>query len=51
MNTCQAGDCRRERVRDALYCRDHLREAWGRREPEWMKRKREVGLPAKELVW
>jgi hypothetical protein len=50
--TCRIAWCTRERVRDALYCRDHLRDAWLNRlpdpnqQPAWVRR---LALNAKEL--
>lgn len=46
----------------SLFCRAHLNEMWANklerqpdatyapREPEWMRRRRTIGLPAKELI-
>lgn len=51
--------CQRHRVTGALYCSDHLTDAWrhrlpdeenARREPEWIRRMREGKLPPKELA-
>jgi hypothetical protein len=51
---CRIEWCQRERVRDALYCREHLNDAWANRlperEPAWIARMREKGLPAKEMT-
>lgn len=51
---CAVIDCQRERVRDALFCREHLNDAWANRlperEPAWIARMREKGLPAKEMT-
>ena len=51
---CRIEGCRRERVRDALYCREHLNDAWMNRlpdrEPEWLRRMREQGLPSKDYT-
>lgn len=60
MNRCVVENCLRERVADALVCRVHLGDLWGNRlartatgyvaEPEWMRRRRTNGLPAKDLT-
>ena len=57
---CRIEWCLRARVRDALYCSEHLTHAWRNtlptvekaapREPEWLVRMREGKLPAKELA-
>ena len=52
---CRIEGCLRVRVRDALYCAVHLNDAWANRppvarEPEWLRRRRTVGLPAKDLT-
>ncbi len=56
---CAVVDCRRARVQDSLVCETHLTEMWANRldrcdvgfeprEPEWMRRRRTIGLPAKD---
>ncbi len=58
MNECVIEWCHRERVPSALYCRSHLTDLWHNRpvvvdqrsEPEWMRRRRTVGLPAKDMT-
>lgn len=49
---CRIEWCQRERVRDALYCHEHLNDAWRNQlpEPEWIRRMKEGKLPAKELA-
>lgn len=54
MTTCRADNCERKPAfPDQAFCSDHrLRWLPGEpaeapREPEWMKRRRTVGLPAK----
>jgi len=52
---CRIEGCLRARVRDALYCAVHLNDAWANRppvarEPEWMRRMKAQGLPAKDLT-
>lgn len=51
MTKCRIEWCNRERVRDALYCREHLTDAWRNRlpEPAWRKWTREH-QNAKELT-
>ena len=48
---CRVDWCQRERVRDALYCREHLNDAWANRlptfEPEWVRRAKANRLPPK----
>lgn len=57
MKKCVVENCLRERMADALVCREHMTDLWGNRldrsdtgyhEPEWMRRRRTVGLPAKD---
>lgn len=62
MTTCIVATCTRERQRDSLFCHDCLNEMWanrlekrpdgtyGPKEPEWMRRRRTVGLPAKDMT-
>lgn len=42
---CRVEGCRRERAKDALYCREHLTDAWMNRLPEWRRR-----LVAKDMT-
>lgn len=59
---CVVRTCTRERQRDSLFCSSCLSLMWGNklerqpdatyapREPEWCRRRRTIGLPAKELL-
>lgn len=35
---CKEPGCRRERAKDAAYCREHLTDAWMNRLPAWLRR-------------
>ncbi len=59
--TCAVIDCERHRATDSLVCGEHLTEMWANRldrcdvgfeprEPEWMRRRRTIGLPAKDMT-
>lgn len=52
---CVVLGCRRERLapRNGVVfatCADHCKVAFEGRQPEWLRRMQERGLPAKELI-